>query len=85
MINSIVKQVNTSGLMAWISHSDYRSENERASMQLTALPLEWGNEWARQRVQGSSSTTIIRMPLECDAVNERAYRQWSHGNYLTAS
>ena len=64
--------------MAWISNSDYRSENERASTQLTALPLEWGDEWVRERVQGSSSTANIRMPLEWDAVNERMYMQWSH-------
>ena len=47
-INSIVKQVNTSGLMAWISNSDYRSENERASTQLTALLFKWGVEWTRE-------------------------------------
>ena len=71
--------------MALISNSDYRSDNERASMQLTPLLLEWGNEWARERVQGSSSTAIIRMPLEWDAVNERTYGQRSHGSYQNAS
>ena len=68
-INIVVKQVNTSGLKAWISNSDYRSHNEGASTQLTALLLEW----ARERVQGSSSTANIRMPLEWDAVNRRTY------------
>ena len=49
-INSIIKHVNMSGLMAWISNSDYRSENERAFTELTYLPLEWGDEWIRERV-----------------------------------
>ena len=71
--------------MAWISNSTYRSENERASIQLTALHLEWGNEWVRERVQGSSSMANIRMPLEWDGVNEHTYRQLSHGKYQNAS
>ena len=71
--------------MAWISNSDYRSENERVFTQLTTLLLEWGDEWARETVHGSSSTAIIRMLPEWDAVNDRTYRQRSHGNYQSAS
>ena len=38
---------------------------ERASTQLTVLPLEWGIEWAREKAS-SSSTASMRMPLEWD-------------------
>ena len=100
--------MNTSGLIAWISNSDYMSKNEKASTQLTAFPLEWGDEWVRERVYkvavswqisewllsgmqwmniciSSGPTANIRIPLEWDAVNERTYKQWSHGKYRNAS
>ena len=61
-INSIVMQENTRELMTWVSNSDYKNENERASTQLTTLLLEWGDEWARER---DSKLAVPQQLSEC--------------------